>query len=143
MAHDDGVGCLRIDRITGPPRPVLRGDGAVLVARCHVAGSPPARAVGLLATPDLAADEALWLPRCASVHTAGMRIRIDVALLDGEGRVLRVVRSMAPWRVAGARGARAAVECVAGVLADVRPGEALRLGTEMSARSGFPARGRG
>lgn len=128
----DHVGRLRIDRLTGPPEP-LRADGAVLATRCYRAATRRARLVGLLATPDLAPDEALWLPGCGSVHSVGLRAAIGCAFLDGAGRVLRVVDPLPSWRVAGARGARAVVECRAGVLGGrVRVGDRLR-------RDAFPA----
>lgn len=125
---------LRIDRLTAPPTPLV-ADGRILAARCHRATSPLARLVGLLATPDLQADEALWLEPCRSVHALGLRARIGVALLDAEGRVLRVVDPLPPGRVVAARDARAAVECAAGVLAGVTTGTALALGSPEVSRS--------
>lgn len=121
------MGRLRIDRITGPPGVLRRGDGAVVAARCHRADRWPARLVGLLATPDLAADEALWITPCASVHAVGLRAPVGCAFLDAEGRVLRVVEPLARGRIAAVAGARAVVECRAGVLGSVRPGERLHL----------------
>ena len=119
------MGALRIDRLTGPPGPLRDGAGRVIAARCYRATSAPARLVGLLGTPDLAPDEALWLEPCASVHTAALRAPIGCAFLDREGRALRVVDPLPRWRVAGARGARAVVECRAGALVGVAPGDRL------------------
>jgi uncharacterized membrane protein (UPF0127 family) len=121
------MGALRIDRLTGPPAPLRDGGGRVVAARCHRAASARARLIGLLFTPDLAADEALWLEPCASVHTAALRASIGCAFLDAGGRVLRVVDPLPRWRVAAARGARSVVECRAGALAGVAPGERLEL----------------
>ncbi len=136
------MGRLRIDRITGPPAP-LAGPGGVIAARCHLGASPWARLVGLLGTPDLAQDEALWLPRCGSVHAIGLRAPIGCALLDAGGRVLRVVDPLPRGRVARTPGARAVVECRAGVLAAaVRPGDAL-VRREIPATSGRTASGGG
>lgn len=120
------VGRLRIDRLTGPPAP-LRSGRVALAGRCHLASTRRARLVGLLATPDLGADEALWLPSCGSVHAIGLRAPIGCAFLDAAGRVLRVIDPLRPGRIAGVPGARAVVECRAGVLAGaVRPGDVLR-----------------
>jgi uncharacterized protein len=83
--------------------------------------------IGLLATPDLGPDEALRIDRCRSVHTMGMRISIDVAFLDADGVVLRVVHGLRPLRVAAARGARSVIETRAGTLADVTVGERLQV----------------
>lgn len=97
----------------------------MLVERCYLARAFLSRLVGLLATPDLAVDEALWLERCSSVHAVGLRASIGVAFLDAEGRVMRVVDPLPRGRAAGARGARSAVECRAGVLAHLGPGARL------------------
>lgn len=70
------------------------------------------------ATPE--AGEALWLYPCRAVHTLGMRFPIDVLFLDAQGRVLRVIHRLPPWRVSLHWAARSVVE--------LPPGEArLRL----------------
>jgi uncharacterized membrane protein (UPF0127 family) len=56
---------------------------------------------------------ALVLPRCSSVHTAGMRFALDLVFLDAGGRVMRVARSVPPWRVVSCRGAVAVIEVAA------------------------------
>lgn len=125
--HAPRVGRLRIDRLTPAPGRLRGPDGAVVVGRCHVAASPLTRLVGLLGTPDLGADEGLWLEPCSGLHTLGLRARIGGAFLDADGRVMRVVDPLPPWRVAAARGARAAVEAPAGRLAGLVPGDVVRL----------------
>ena len=124
------MGRLRVDRLSGPPAPLRTDDGRPLAERCHRAGSPLARLVGLLGTPDLALDEALWLEPCSSVHTVGLRARIGCAFLDADGRAMRVVDPLPRARAAGCRGARIVVECSAGVLAaaGVRAGDVLTRG---------------
>lgn len=106
-----------------------------MIPRCHVADRSLPRLVGLLGTPDLADGEGLWLEPCSSVHTAGMRIPIACAFLDAEGRVLRVVDPLPPWRHAAVRGARAVVEIRAGRLAGMAVGTSLtrRPATKISA----------
>ncbi len=82
---------------------------------------------GLLGRPMLAADEALLIEPCASVHTVGMRYSLDLAFLDGEGRICELKRDVRPLRLAASRGARATLELAAGA-ADalgLRPGAAL------------------
>lgn len=103
----------------------MRGDETV-VARCHVADRWLARLVGLLGTANLGDGEGLWLAPCSSVHTWGMRIPIVCVFLDGEGRVLRVVDALPPWRAAAVRGAVAVLEARVGGLNAVRVGEVLR-----------------
>lgn len=116
---------LRIDRLTGPPAALRTGGGRLVSARCHTARSRRARLVGLLGTPDLGVGEALWIERCRAVHAVGLRVAIGCAFLDGAGRVLRVVDPLPRGRAAAVRGARSVVECPAGVLRDVRPGDHL------------------
>ena len=68
------------------------------------------RLLGLALRRDLDPREALLIPRCASVHTFGMRFAIDVVFLDEEGRVLEVRHHVPPARVVRHRGAAAALE---------------------------------
>lgn len=121
------MGRLRVDRLCPSPGRLLTADGEVVAARCHRAATPLARLVGLLGTPDLAPDEALWLEPCASVHAVGLRAPVGCAFLDPEGRVLRLVDPLPRGRAAARRGARAVVECRAGVLAALPPGARLLL----------------
>lgn len=72
------------------------------------------RLLGLMGLGALPAGSALLFPRCDSVHTAWMRVPIDVAFLAADGRVLEVRRSLGPWRVTRCRGAAAVLECRAG-----------------------------
>jgi hypothetical protein len=56
------------------------------------------------------AGPGLLIPRCASVHTFGMRFPLDLYFLDAEGRVLAVRRRVPPRRVLWRRGASAILE---------------------------------
>src|SRR3954452_12144478 len=78
----------------------------------RVAGSFRERLVGLAFARR--AGEPLLIPRCRSVHTAGMRVPLDVVFLDARGRVLRVARNVRPWRVVSCRRAAAVIETAAG-----------------------------
>jgi hypothetical protein len=66
------------------------------------------RLFGLIPRRSLGEEEALWLEPCAMIHMCFMSFAIDAAFLDREGRVLRVVAGLKPWRVSpwvpGARG---------------------------------------
>lgn len=69
-----------------------------------------ARLLGLALLSRERAGAGLLIPRCSSVHTIGMRFRLDVVFLDREGRPLRTVAAVRPFRVIGCRGAAAALE---------------------------------
>jgi len=66
---------------------------------------------------DLPRSHALLLPRCASIHTFGMRFAIDIAFADDHGRVARVIHDLPPRRFRTCRGSAAALETHAGELA--------------------------
>jgi uncharacterized membrane protein (UPF0127 family) len=65
---------------------------------------------GLSRCDRAAAGPGLLIPRCASVHTFGMRFPLDLFFLDAEDRVLSVRRRVPPRRIAWQRGARAVLE---------------------------------
>lgn len=121
---------LRVDRTCGAPKALRATSGQVVVARCYRASTWWARLVGLLGTPDLGADEALWLEPCRSVHTWGMRTTIDIAFLDDSGRVLAVHPSVRAGRALRHRGGRVVIEGAPGVLADLEIGAVLHCHTD-------------
>ncbi len=84
---------------------------------------------GLLGQDSLGASTALVLSPCWSIHTMFMRFPIDVVFVDRDGRALRIVRELAPWRIAVAPRAHAVIEFPARSLQarDVRVGDELRL----------------
>ncbi len=84
---------LRIGRLGGVAW--LVRDGEVL-ASLDIADSRAARRKGLIGTER--PDSVLYLPKTRSVHTFGMRYALDVAFVDAELKVLKVV-TVAPFRV--------------------------------------------
>ena len=73
--------------------------------RCPVAtkvrraATARARAKGLLGRSEMPPEEGLWITPCPMIHTFFMRFPIDVLFLDKQGRVVRVVEKMPPWRI--------------------------------------------
>lgn len=92
----------------------LYADGRDMGCDVAVARSFLQRALGLLARPPLTPRQALWITRCDSVHTVGMRYAIDVVFLSRSGQVLRVAHAVPPLRFRLCRGAAAVVELRAG-----------------------------
>ncbi|VCU71583.1 hypothetical protein PIGHUM_03668 [Pigmentiphaga humi] len=88
--------------------------------RWRVARTPWQRLRGLLGRPPPAQGEAWWITPCRAVHTIGMSYAIDVVFLDAQGRVLRLVPAMPPWRMAWCPRAHS--------VAELAEGEARRLG---------------
>ena len=99
-----------------------------VLASLEIADSARARARGLLGREGI--DGAIYLVPCRSVHTLGMRFAIDVAFVDDEMVVLRVVH-MKPWRLARPSWrARGVVEAEAGSFASWE----LRVGDQLEVR---------
>ena len=69
---------------------------------------------GLLGRRVLPEGEGILLRPCGSVHTFFMRFPIDVVFLDRDLKVVGVAPELRPWRTAGRRGAKAALELAAG-----------------------------
>lgn len=97
---------------------VVQGSSGVRVGwRVMVADSWWGRFRGLLARPPLRKGEGLLLLQCGSVHTVGMAHSIDVAFLDAQGKIVRSIARLRPWRLGfGGTAAVHALELPAGRL---------------------------
>ena len=74
-------------------------------------------------------ESMLGFPTILSAHTVGMGFPIDVAFVDAGVRIVRVVHSLPPWRLAASIGGCAVIELAAGRLReyDVNVGDRLSL----------------
>lgn len=84
---------------------------------------------GLLGRDSLGTNEGLLLTPCIAVHTAFMRFPIDVIFIDRDGRAVRVVPQVRPWRITASLRAHAVIELAAGTAAatDIQVGDLLYL----------------
>jgi len=105
--------------------------GSVVADTVEIADTRATRKRGLLGRDGMAPHSALMISPCCAVHTAFMRFAIDVAFVDRNGDVVRIVRDMGPWRIAAAWRGRRVIEMPAGELQrrDVRLGDRLYLAT--------------
>jgi uncharacterized membrane protein (UPF0127 family) len=103
--------------------------GAVVASSVDMALTRSERRRGLLGRESLADDAAMFISPCLAIHTVGMGFPIDVAFVDAQGRIVRLVHSMQPWRLAASLGGRAVIELAAGRLReyDVNVGDRLSL----------------
>ncbi|HEY2055870.1 MAG TPA: DUF192 domain-containing protein [Solirubrobacterales bacterium] len=69
-----------------------------------------ARALGLTLLDREDAGSGLLIPRCAAVHTFGMRFALDIHFLDAEGTVLSSRLAVPRRRFVAHRGAAAVLE---------------------------------
>jgi uncharacterized protein len=89
--------------------------GPVVCERGELATTLWKRTKGLLGRSGLADDQGLWIPT-SSIHMFGMRFAIDVIYADREGRVLKLVRNLKPWRTSWCMGAKVALELPVGAI---------------------------
>jgi uncharacterized membrane protein (UPF0127 family) len=73
--------------------------GCRLAERAEVARGPLRRALGLIGRRDWSPADGLVIEPCNGVHTFFMRLTIDVVHVAADGRVLRAVSGLRPWRV--------------------------------------------
>ena len=122
--------------MAGPPGAlVLRreDDGEVVCERCVVADTAFRRLRGLLGRRKLSPGDGIVLRPGWSIHTAFLLFPIDVAFVDADQVVVKVVRNLKPFRASLCRGARDVVELAAG--------EAERRGLNPGDRLAWAARG--
>lgn len=68
------------------------------------------RMKGLLGSQKLSFNEGLLITPCSSVHTFGMRYTIDVLFLDNELTIIKMVKSLKPWRMAASNASNMVLE---------------------------------
>ncbi len=105
-------------------------DGRLVAGHVEIAATPWRRFMGLMGRRELPEGHGLALAPCSSIHMFFMRIPLDVAFLDREGRVLRAYHGIRPWRATRVvRRAKSAIELPAGTLraAGIEKGTQLRL----------------
>ena len=88
----------------------------VIAADVEVARTRRARRRGLLGRAGLDQSSALVLEPCAAIHTAFMRFAIDVVFMSRDGRAVRIVHRLQPWRIAVSTRAHSVIELPAGAL---------------------------
>jgi uncharacterized membrane protein (UPF0127 family) len=71
----------------------------VLAGEALMADTPFSRMKGLLGKRGLGPDEALILKPSNSIHTFFMRFPIDVLFVDKEGRLIKAISAMKPFRL--------------------------------------------
>ncbi len=72
---------------------------SILAENVEIAKSFWPRFKGLMGRGALAADEALLIVPCSSIHMFFMRFSIDAVYLDRLGRVICIDHSLKPWRI--------------------------------------------
>jgi uncharacterized membrane protein (UPF0127 family) len=113
-------------------RIVIERSGVIVAEPLEVALTGWQRFRGLMFRGGMGPEEGLLIPGCRSVHTFFMRFPIDLAYLDGEMAVARVVEGLKPWRLSWCRGAHAVLELSAGRAAEAGLAAGDRLGVRQA-----------
>ena len=102
-------------------------DGQVVCERCTVADTTLRRIRGLIGRRELNPGDGIVMRPGWSIHTAFMLFPIDVAFVDADQVVLKVVENLKPFRASVCRGARDGVELAAGEAKrrGLKPGDGL------------------
>ena len=87
----------------------------VLGVEAEVAESAFERMRGLIGRDRLERGRGMLITKCNCIHTFFMRFPIDATFLDGQGRIVKTVKGVRPWRpwVWGGWRARSVLETAA------------------------------
>lgn len=91
--------------------------GKIVAHRAAIADNFLRRLQGLLGRDKLLPGQGLLLSPCNSVHTCGMRYRLDIVFLSNELRIIKTVENLSPWRAAYCSNAAMVLELPAGMTA--------------------------
>lgn len=91
--------------------------GPVVCEQGVLATTSWSRSKGLLGRSGIGADEGLWIQPTSSIHMWFMRFAIDVIWAADDGKVLKLVENIKPWRMSWCRGAKVALELPVGAIA--------------------------
>ena len=90
--------------------------GSIVAREIEFAADSSSRNRGLLGRGGLAAGSVMIIAPCNAIHTFFMRFTIDIVFVDRQGRVLKLFRSVRPWRVRVALRAFAVLELAEGAI---------------------------
>tara|TARA_R110002111_G_scaffold13929_28_gene38635 strand:- start:616 stop:969 length:354 start_codon:yes stop_codon:yes gene_type:complete len=69
---------------------------------------------GLLVLAPLKSDQALWITRCNSIHTFGMKYALDLVYIDKNKQVCGLIENINPWKMSFLLRAQSVMELMAG-----------------------------
>jgi uncharacterized membrane protein (UPF0127 family) len=77
----------------------LEGSKICLATNVEVANNIISRLLGLMFRKKMEEGKAMLISPCNSIHTFFMNFSIDVLFLDDQFKVIKIIRSMRPWRM--------------------------------------------
>jgi uncharacterized protein len=109
----------------------VEGRSTPIATQLDLASDSASRTKGLLGRTEYPADAAMIIAPCNAIHTFFMRMTIDVVFAARDGRVVKLRRSMRPWRISAALGAFAVIEFAEGGIDRAR----MKVGDRLEVRS--------
>ncbi|MFP5112710.1 DUF192 domain-containing protein [Bacillaceae bacterium C204] len=88
------------------------------------------RLKGLMFRKDQLVEEGLWIIPCNSIHMCFMNFEIDAVFLNKEGRIVKMVEGLRPWRfINPIKNAYSVIELPAGTvkMLGLKQGEMIRI----------------
>jgi uncharacterized protein len=91
-------------------------DGEVTTCNVLITETFLERGRGLLFRDPIKLEEGLFIRPCNSIHTAGLKYKLDVVFVASSGSVVKVVSGISPWSVSGSSFSDGVLElCFGGV----------------------------
>jgi len=88
--------------------------GKVLVRNADVADTFLKRLLGLIPQKTLKPEEGLIFYHAPSIHMFFMKFPIDVIFLDKNMKIMKICRTLAPWRLTNCFGSSVTIELACG-----------------------------
>lgn len=77
---------------------IFKNDNKIF-SRINLANSFYERLKGLMFTKENEAGEGMLIEPCNSIHTFFMQFSLDVAFLNKQNKVIKIIRDIKPWRM--------------------------------------------
>lgn len=81
------------------PKIINLRTNEVVAQNVLLAESIPRRMKGLMGTPALNRNEAMFIADCNWIHTGFMRFTMDAVFVNAEMEVVKIVTNIKPWRI--------------------------------------------
>jgi uncharacterized membrane protein (UPF0127 family) len=80
---------------------ICKAKNIYLGKRIKTADSFWDRLIGLMFSSDMFGFDGLLIKPCNSIHTFFMEYNLDVAFLDKDLKIVKIIRNLKPWRITG------------------------------------------
>ncbi|SEM94070.1 hypothetical protein SAMN05192533_10775 [Mesobacillus persicus] len=95
----------------------MKEYGRTIPYKINAANSFIKRLKGLMFRKEPLVDEGLWITPCNSIHMCFMRFSIDAVFISKEGKIVRIVEDLQPWKmVKPVQGAHSVLELPSGAV---------------------------